>query len=424
MLTIALALLATDAHGFCGTYVGSPGSKVTNYASQVVMVREGNRTTLTLANDVTADTTDFALVIPVPEVLGPEDVSVVESDMIGRLDRYSSPRLVRYEAADFNDTSSGCSLVQPLNFDDTLDSPELGGDEGEPVQVDEPETVTVEASFSAGEYDILVLSAEESASLYGWLERNGYALPEGGEDVVQEYIDAGSYFVAAKVRLDAEPTGDYLSPLRLSYTSDVMSLPLRLGTVSSEGEQDLIVYTITKTGSVDVSNVPQATVPDECMFAGRVGETFPEYYDETLDDSMAETGGASYTKEYAWAPYHCDPCADTPLTDTELQSLGYSGTSQDAYLTRLRLRYGPDDLDQDVVFYETGMAEQEQIRFIQFNPELFSQFDTCENRSTLVTSAAGATCDVTAVGQGAMPWLLACFGAAFRRRQSSRPRSS
>lgn len=39
--------------------------------------------------------------------------------------------------------------------------------------------VTVEAQYTVGEYDILVLSAKESHGLETWLSENGYRIPSG-----------------------------------------------------------------------------------------------------------------------------------------------------------------------------------------------------------------------------------------------------
>ena len=52
--------------------------------------------------------------------------------------------------------------------------------------------------------------------LYDWLDENGFAVPPGGEDVLQDYIDGGAHFLAAKVHLEAGITG---APERLSRSS-------------------------------------------------------------------------------------------------------------------------------------------------------------------------------------------------------------
>ena len=39
--------------------------------------------------------------------------------------------------------------------------------------------VTVEAEYTVGEYDIVILSAKESSGLETWLQQSGYKIPLG-----------------------------------------------------------------------------------------------------------------------------------------------------------------------------------------------------------------------------------------------------
>jgi hypothetical protein len=48
--------------------------------------------------------------------------------------------------------------------------------------------VKIEARYLVGEYDILILSAEESTALKTWLDNNGYKIPKGAEEVLEPYI--------------------------------------------------------------------------------------------------------------------------------------------------------------------------------------------------------------------------------------------
>ena len=88
-----------------------------------------------------------------------------------------------------------------------------------------------------GEYDIVVLSAEESDDLFTWLDNEGFSVSEATADVVQEALDSGAYF-AAKVSADADiEDGEMLSPLQFSYNTDVFGLPIRIGTAASKGSR-------------------------------------------------------------------------------------------------------------------------------------------------------------------------------------------
>jgi hypothetical protein len=91
---VASALLADGAAAFCGFYVAKADTKIFNRASQVVMVRDADRTVLTMANDFQGDPTEFAVVIPVPTFIEREQIHVGDKAVIEHLDAYTSPRLV------------------------------------------------------------------------------------------------------------------------------------------------------------------------------------------------------------------------------------------------------------------------------------------------------------------------------------------
>jgi hypothetical protein len=239
LLLTALFGLTGNAHAFCGTYVGSAGSDLYAHASQVGLARQGNRTTLTLANDYDGDLTEFAILIPVPEVLSEDDVRLVDTNVFKRADTYSGPRLVEYQCEDFvwdemaysNSSRFGC-------WGDEYAMASADGSVEEEIGT----SVVVEAEFSVGEYDIVILSAEDSLDLFIWLESEGYSVGAEATDLLQEYIEQETFFLAAKVSLEAlEDERSWLSPLQISYEADVFALPIRLGTLNSPGEQDLLI---------------------------------------------------------------------------------------------------------------------------------------------------------------------------------------
>ena len=64
--------------GFCGFYVAKANTKLFNKASQVVIVRDGDRTVMTMANDFEGEPKEFAIVIPVPTLLQREQIHVAD----------------------------------------------------------------------------------------------------------------------------------------------------------------------------------------------------------------------------------------------------------------------------------------------------------------------------------------------------------
>ena len=61
--------------------------------------------------------------------------------------------------------------------------------------------VTIEATYTVGEYSILILSAQQSSGLETWLRQNGYRIPAGASSVIGGYLKQNMRFFVAKVNL-------------------------------------------------------------------------------------------------------------------------------------------------------------------------------------------------------------------------------
>jgi len=93
----ALALMtAGTADAFCGFYVSGSEKPMYADATQVVLMRDGARTVLSMQNDYKGPLDDFAMVIPVPVVLKEKDVKTLPKDVFARVDQQGAPRLVEY----------------------------------------------------------------------------------------------------------------------------------------------------------------------------------------------------------------------------------------------------------------------------------------------------------------------------------------
>src|ERR1051325_9510166 len=93
---ISFISLAPTARAFCGFFVSGADAKLYNNASQVVLMRKGNRTVMTMSNNYKGPTENFAMVVPVPVVLKKEDVKTLPADVFQHIDALSAPRLVEY----------------------------------------------------------------------------------------------------------------------------------------------------------------------------------------------------------------------------------------------------------------------------------------------------------------------------------------
>ena len=87
MTAAALLGAAPAAQAFCGFYVNSGGSEMFNDATQVVLMRSGTRTVLSMQNNYKGPPEAFALVIPVPTVLQKEDVKTLSKAVFEHVDQ-------------------------------------------------------------------------------------------------------------------------------------------------------------------------------------------------------------------------------------------------------------------------------------------------------------------------------------------------
>lgn len=419
--------MPVPAWAFCGAFVGAPGSALVNHSSEVVLARDGDRTTLTLVMDYSGDANNFALLLPVPQVLGPDDVRSIDQALLDWLADYSTPRLVEYSCEDMFEEPAyygSCSMFG-CSADYALD-----GSAGDYAAYDSATGVSVASSFREYGYEFVVLDAEESAGLTTWLATNGFALPEGGESILQEYIDGGSYFLAAKIDLDnVEMRDGWLPPIRFTYNSPVFSLPIRIGTISADGVQDVVMYTLTSDvygGQVGIANYPRITLDTECMPPPEAGDDFSGWFSKEVDAQVAATG-AAWLKEYSWdliptagTGYHCDPCTATPAAPTPDGSFAAFGLpSNSAHITRLRMRYLPEKAVADLTLYESGIAGQtDQLRYVTYKPELEFLYPICDQGF----ASDPGTCPKPPPEEGSWPWttsalFMAGAGVAVAKRR-------
>ncbi len=61
-----LAAQTVPAAAFCGFYVAKADSRLFNKSSKVVLTRDGNTTSITMASDYEGEPKEFAVVIPMP----------------------------------------------------------------------------------------------------------------------------------------------------------------------------------------------------------------------------------------------------------------------------------------------------------------------------------------------------------------------
>ena len=197
VVALALFFFSTASAAFCGFYVGKADASLFNEASQVIMVRRDNRTVISMANDYKGALTEFALVVPVPTVLERSQIRIGDRKLFERIDAYSAPRLAEYFDPD------PCRLPRVEALDAQVAAAPAAPRGAADKRRDQALGVTVEASYTVGEYDIVILSGKQSDGLETWLRENGYRMPKGAAAALQALHPAADEVL----RREGEPRG-------------------------------------------------------------------------------------------------------------------------------------------------------------------------------------------------------------------------
>lgn len=416
LASAAAALAALPAQAFCGFYAGKADANLFNEASQVVVVRDGPRTVLSMLNDYKGPLSEFALVVPTPTVLQRGQVRVAEKVTFERLDAYSSPRLAEYHDTDPCQVRFNWGDDAYRRYPRAVPAPMAAGAANRSVAEKSRDAalgVKVEVQYTLEEYDIVSLSATQSDGLETWLRENGYSIPKGASAALRPYINQGMKFFVAKVNLKEQAKTGYsmLRPLQFAFESEKFMLPMRLGMLNAPPDkpQDLIVYLLTREGRVESSNYRTVKLPANVNLPFFVKPKFQDFYKAMFDTEAVKEQHRVVFTEYFWDMGWCDPCAANPLSTEELRKAGVfwvggseeenfrnlampagggatnstsparrimpvpplppgGGGAQPVVLTRLHLRYTANTFPEDLMFTQTRDRQNWQTRYVVQQP--------------------------------------------------------
>jgi hypothetical protein len=129
---------------------------------------------------------------------------------------------------------------------------------------------------------------------------------------------------------------------------------------------------LTRTGRLETTNYPTVKVPTGDAIPLFVENRFGEFYDAMFARQVGAHSGATFL-EYAWNLGACDPCSAPPMANAELRTLGAAwvpedGGQQQAFVTRLHVRYDRNSFPEDLALHETGDTESFQARYVMRHP--------------------------------------------------------
>ena len=374
---IALFLILSsqfETMAFCGFYVAKADATLFNKSSQVIIVRDGDKSVITMSNDFQGEVKDFAMVIPVPEVLLRQNIRIANQSIFDKLDAYSGPRLVEY----YDENPCYKFEWEEMSMADM--APMASGSGARRMSKSAKKNkVTIEASYTVGEYDILILSAKESNGLKTWLIENNYKIPNGAEEVLDPYIKNDLKFFVVKVNLENQKKMGFntLRPIQIAFHSDKFMLPIRLGMANADGAQDLVIYSFTKKGRVESVNYRTVEIPTDKNIPEFVQKDFGKFYVDLFDKAYERENKKAVFLEYAWDvsfnnSVKCDPCVGPPPVYNDLREAGVYWLNNngginvegEVFFTRMHVRYDRKNFPQDLFFQETPNKKKFQGRYV------------------------------------------------------------
>lgn len=322
-----------------------------NPTSAVFLVRDGTRTTLTIEAAYQGPSKEVAMVIPIPQAVTRDQVRTIEGSVFRNLDRRTAPKVEHvWPACRRRPRPSRRALNAP-----TADG--FGGGAGSVGRIEAIEQeyqIDIVDEWEVQEYDITLLGADQSAGLLRYLVDEGLDLPPEADGALRAYIQGDFRFVLAKVDPSrAHQLGDrmMLSPIQIEYESDQLQVPVRLGTLNSPGEQELLLYVLAKDGRYEIANRTNVVAPSQLRLRESAAGSVAELYEALMDETFRRTPGAAVT-EYAHTlgsrvgRFHVQKFGIP--SDREARRMEEAGGRRGRWtLTRIRHRYGKE-LDDDL----------------------------------------------------------------------------
>ncbi|MCB1158282.1 MAG: DUF2330 domain-containing protein [Leptospiraceae bacterium] len=340
-----------------------------NEVTRVVLARDGKRSVMGISSDYRGNFKEFSMLVPVPSLIKKNQIHVGENQFFDRLHGFTSPLF------EVKQDLSPCLRMQPSlrKANGHAESVAPFGADLKPIKNNY--SVKVEASYSIGEYDIQILSSQDSKALVSWLKHNGYYVPKLMENTLEPYIKQNMKFFVAKVNLQNQLSSglNYLRPLLFAYESEKFILPIRPGMVNAKGEQELYAYILNPTGRVETSNYRNVEIPTGKDLPEHIASELDTFYREMFLHLVKKEDKKVVFTEFAGKANVCSRtfCPQLPLKKEELLNLGAFwlsdvpdfGIQPEVYVTRLHIRYNSQTFPEDISFIETNDKKEFSIRY-------------------------------------------------------------
>ena len=316
---------AAPAHAFPGFLASKKSTDIKVHSTQMVIMKKGNATAVSVMPDYEGSLEPFAMVLVVPGDVTADRVTTLNREYVDRVDAISAPRFHEYWEQDPCDPGPVEQEWQRNMKADSAGAFLGGGEMPQGTQkVAKELSLDVEAKKKEGEYSFSLVAKDEPIS--AWLKGKGYTAPPGADQAVASYLQAGMRLVVAQVDPNRVELvgGDraQLSPIRFWTEQPYDTIPDRVGLLNAPDKQELFVYVLDPEQRYESKNYNNVFPPTNVEVDFAVKERIGEFYNALVDIIEAKTPN-SFLLEYAWPSDGCgEPCATEPLQIAELLSLG------------------------------------------------------------------------------------------------------
>jgi hypothetical protein len=319
---------------------------------QAVVLYFGNIETLVLQTDYEGELADFSWLIPTPSPVTESDVHEPDADLLSVLDDLTAPTFYVYRSE-----KSGCRSPDFIPFGAGGSSDSSSADQN---SVEVLETIVTES------YEINVLAAAEVQDLIDWLDQNEYSYPPEAETVLGDYILRGWYFLAVRIRpSDAGSViKQSLAPIQISFETDQPVFPLRISSLSSEPETDILIHLLSDN-RYKTSNV----LSEEVEYYSHSTDDPNDYkniYKQWMIEQVEDQEGRLYFVEYAgWLPD-----IDCRSVNSSLEGEALN-CDNDVFVTRFRSYFSPDLFTDDIYFVQDANDDDFSVTITLLNRSLW-----------------------------------------------------
>jgi uncharacterized protein (TIGR03382 family) len=284
MYSSILLSLTPPAHA-CGGFACDPGPvPILQEAEQIVFGLDEERNEVEMHVKITyagADN-DFAWIVPVPQA---PELFLTTASLFDQIQLATQPLFTRQVVQDGNCRTPEVRNADTGDIDMEYDS--TGGSYDESSDYD----VEVVAEELVGAYETVTLAADSAEDLLGYLQSEGYALPDSFEDVLAPYVSDGAYFVALK--LSTLHSGGDLAPLALRYPASKGMVPVQLTSISATPDMRMEAYVFSDGRAVPESYL-HVRINDAAVDWWNNGEN----YLDVISEAANEAGGRAFATDY------------------------------------------------------------------------------------------------------------------------------